>query len=161
MSLSSAISIEDVYRLLPGTRVIGHGQVDAAAINLDHFRGEASGHWSGFGIRLDDGSHLIVYNDSHPETRRRATLMEEFFHLKLEHEPSQIRLLGNGNRERSHNNETERIAFGSGAAALIPYCALKQLLADGNNLSNIAMIFCVSRDLVTYRMKVTRLYRRL
>jgi Zn-dependent peptidase ImmA (M78 family) len=159
LGVGAKLVIEDVFDLLPNTVVIPHGQIAMANVYADHFRAEGSGRWSGLAIRLDDGSDLIVYNDSHPDTRVRATLMEEFFHLKLNHPRSHIQLLGDGTRARTFDDEVERIAYGSGAAALVPFCRLKEMLADGASSSAIAHAFGVSTELVSFRMKVTKLYR--
>jgi hypothetical protein len=159
LGVDARLLIKDAFNLLPNARVIPHGQVILADVLSSHFRGEASARWSGLALRLDDGSDLIIYNDSHPETRVRATLMEEFFHLKLNHPRSHLQLLGDGSRERTTDNEIERIAYGSGAAALVPFCKLKEMLAAGMSSREIGRAFGVSTDLVSFRMKVTRLYR--
>jgi hypothetical protein len=160
LAVDVRLVIEDAFDLLSSARVVPHGEVVLADVISNHFRGEASRRWSGLALRLDDGSDLIVYNDSHPETRVRATLMEEFFHLRLNHPRSRIRLLGDGTHERTTDDEVERIAYGSGAAALVPFCKLKEMLADGVPSSEIARMFGVSTELIEFRMKVTKLYSR-
>jgi hypothetical protein len=86
--------------------------------------------------------------------------MEEFFHLRLAHPRSRIQLLSDGSRTRTIDDEVEKIAYGSGAAALVPYCCLKDRLATGVPAGEIAKTFGVSPQLVTFRMNVTRLRRR-
>ena len=160
IGVSARLIVPDAFALLPQATVIPHGELDLADVLSNHFRGPASGRWSGLALSLEDGRDLIVYNDSHPETRVRATLMEEFFHLRLGHQRSQIKLLSDGSRARTIDTEVERIAYGSGAAALLPFCSLKQLITRGISIGDIARAFAVSPDLVIFRMKVTRLNRR-
>jgi hypothetical protein len=85
--------------------------------------------------------------------------MGEFFHLRLEHPRSVVRVLSTSRDGRSYDEEIEQAAYGSGAAALAPYAALRRMLEDGVRISRIAEHFLVSGDLVEYRLKVTRLYR--
>src|SRR5688572_19887901 len=73
------LKVDDAFALLPGATVLPHGELALADVLLNHFRGEAQSRWSGLAIRLETGADLIVYNDAHPSTRVRATLMEEFF----------------------------------------------------------------------------------
>lgn len=161
LTTAERLQVSDAFAGLDRATVVPHGQIAVCAIVQRHFRGALGQHWSGFAITLDDGSQLIAFNDSHSEARVRATLMEEYFHLKLRHPGSRIRLLAGGQRERTLNSEIERVAYGSGAASLVPYSGLRELLAAGAGLSDIAGRFDVSADLVAFRLKVTKQYRRL
>ena len=154
LSLDDELPHTQAYSLVPHVTVLPHGEVPAAA----KFGGGRSS-WSGFSLRIDDETELVLYNDAHPITRVRATLMEEFFHLRLGHERSVVRVLSNG-ASRSYNALIEHAAFGSGAAALVPYNALKRLLEEGQSIKAIASRFAVSHELVEYRLKVTKLYKR-
>jgi hypothetical protein len=160
IAIGARLSIADAFACLPGARVIPHGELACAEVLLKHFRSEASGRWSGLAMQLDDGTELIIYNDSHAETRVRASLMEEFFHVKLDHPRSRMRPLPDGSRQRTLDSEIERIAYGSGAASLVPYCGLKELMAQGAYSNDIARLYGVSPQLIAFRMKVTRLYNK-
>ena len=59
---------------------------------------------------------------------------------------------------RDYRKTDEEEAYGVGAAGLVPYVTLKSLLAKGKTSTQIAARYGVSRDLVEYRMKVTRLW---
>ena len=108
---------------------------------------------------MDDGSVWVVYNDTHSPTRVRATLMEEFFHIRLEHPSSALRLLPDAEKaSRTYDDGVEREAFGCAAACLVPYAALKGMIDEGRPASQIAGHFRVSPALVAFRLKVTRLY---
>lgn len=152
------LSYVDAFGLYPKVQVLPHGEVPAAAKYINHFRTDGSNSWSGLAIRISDELELVLYNDSHPQSRVRATLMEEFFHLRLNHPRSVIRVFATSDGTRTHDGAIEAVAYGSGAAALLPYVALKRLLAGGTSLATIARTFGVSGELVAYRMKVTKLY---
>jgi Zn-dependent peptidase ImmA (M78 family) len=158
VATDTRLSVDDAFRLIPDTVLLPHGELAVAKVHADHFR--ASANWSGFAMELPGGPNLVVFNDSHPETRVRATVMEEFFHLRLRHPRSVIRSLGDGSHQRTIDDAIERIAYGSGAAALLPYCELKRLITAGRTHAEIARTFGVSTGLVSYRSKVTRLFRR-
>ena len=112
-------------------------------------------------VEIAPGVTWVIYNDSHALTRVRATLMEEFFHLRFNHAPSSIRVYpGNGN-PRSFSQPIEKEAYHTGAAVLLPYRALKQMVTEGAPVTQIAKHFDVSPELVGFRAKVTKLYSRL
>lgn len=152
---------EDAYRLLDQVALTPHGELPAAALYLEHFRKAGSAAWSGMSVPLPNGRECVVYNDSHSLTRIRATLMEEFFHVRLGHPRTELRMHGSGRPSRSFDRQVEREAYGSGAAALVPYAGLRKLAAAGATVSNIARRYEVSRDLVLFRAKVTRFYKTL
>jgi len=145
------------FTLLPAVTVLPHGQLPLAQVFIDHFRGKGSASWSGMAISFNDAGVVILYNDSHPTTRMRTTLMEEFFHLWLGHPPSILRVYRD-DAGRSHDPDIENEAYGSGAAALVPYKALRLHVENGHSVRQIADFFEISPDLVVYRSKVTRLY---
>lgn len=161
LDVVDVLSHEDAYRLLDHVTLLPHGDVPAADADLDHFRKAGSAAWSGMSVPLPDGQEIVVFNDSHSVRRIRATLMEEFFHIKLGHPRSEIRMHSNGKRSRSFHEMIEREAYGSGAAALVPYAGLRELTAGGETASTIARHYRVSRELVMFRAKVTRFYKHL
>jgi len=117
--------------------------------------------WSAFALPCPDGGVVVIFNETHSKQRRRATLMEEFFHLRLGHPPSTLRLYGDGNAKRTFRSRVEEEAYGSGAASLVPYKGLNALIAEGSTVDAIATQFDVSTQLVEFRAKVTKLYRKL
>lgn len=120
--------------------------------------------WSGgaASAKLPDGSRLIILNPTHGRNRHNATLMEEICHVFLGHKPSRL-AVKNKNKEgktiaRDYNAEIEEEAYGTGAAALLPYTAIKRMADEGKTSAQIARHFNVSRALVEYRLKVSRLW---
>ena len=59
---------------------------------------------------------------------------------------------------RDYNHDDEEAAYAIGAAALVPYTALRRFVMDGRTADQIARHFGVSRQLVEYRIKVTHLW---
>ncbi len=123
----------------------------------DHL--ETSGQWSGAATEImPDGSRIIIINDAQSRTRQTATLMEEICHTLLGHEPSRIRT---GDKAgRTYRKQIEEEAYGVGAAALVPYQTLAEMLATGQTARNIASHFGVSVALVEYRMTVLGLWKK-
>jgi len=120
--------------------------------------------WSGGAAshKLPDGRRLIILNPTHGRNRHNATLMEEVSHVFLGHKPSRL-AISNTNKEgkaiaRDYHVEIEEEAYGTGAAALLPYTAIKRMVFDGKTSAQIARHFNVSRALVEYRLKISRLW---
>lgn len=130
----------------------------------EHLLGEGKDSWSGgaASVALPTGERLIILNPAHPKTRQHATLMEEVCHVFLGHKPSRL-AIENTNKEgktiaRDYNHSIEEEAYSTGAAALVPYTALKRMVEAGKTSQEIARHFYVSRALVEYRLKVSRLW---
>lgn len=150
--------VEAAFDGMAGVETWAVSEIPAAQCHIDQLRG--SGEWSGAAIPLPGGRTWVVYNDAHSRTRIRATLMEELFHLRLGHPPSLVRVHTGGEARRSYNSKIEEEAYASGAAALVPYCALKRALARGETAITLARSLEVSPALVEFRLKVTKLWSR-
>jgi hypothetical protein len=129
-----------------------------------HLLNDASDKWSGGACSqtLPDGRKLIILNPTHGANRQNATLMEEISHVFLGHKPSRLAIT-NYNKDgkviaRDYHAEIEEEAYSVGAAALVPYSALRRFVLQGKSSREIARHFNVSRELVEYRMKVSRLW---
>ena len=132
-----------------------------------HLLGEAADEWSGGACSrpLADGWKLVILNPAHGKQRNRATLMEEIAHVFLGHAPNRLAVVSSeptGAHKRvltrDYNHDDEEAAYGVGAAALVPYAPLRKFLMSGRPAHEIARHFCVSRQLVEYRIKVTHLW---
>ncbi len=121
--------------------------------------------WSGGACSqpLPNGRKLIVLNPTHTKNRQNATLMEEICHVFLGHKPSRLAIKNrNKNGEiiaRDYNAIVEEQAYSIGAAALVPYSALKRFVEKGKTSREIAGHFNVSYQLIEYRIKVSRLWK--
>jgi len=129
----------------------------------EHLLGPASESWSGGACSLPDGMKLVILNPNHGPARTKATLMEEICHVFLAHQANRLSVVTKDEKgkvmNRDYRRTDEEEAYGVGAAALVPYAALKRLLLQGKAARDIAAHFRVSRELVEYRMKVTHLWR--
>jgi hypothetical protein len=127
-----------------------------------HLLGPASEAWSGGACSLPDGMKLVILNPNHGPARTKATLMEEICHVFLAHQANRLSVVTKDARGKVMNRDYRRVdeeeAYGVGAAALVPYAALKRLLLQGKTSREIGVHFRVSRELVEYRMKVTHLW---
>ena len=129
-----------------------------------HLLGDASDKWSGGACSqaLPDGRKLIILNPTHNKNRQNATLMEEVSHVFLGHKPSRL-AIENTNKHgkpiaRDYREADEEAAYSVGAAALVPFEALREMVNRGKTSREIARHFNVSRELVEYRMKISRLW---
>lgn len=129
-----------------------------------HLLQTGSDKWSGGACSqaLPDGKKLIILNPTHGENRQNATLMEEICHVFLGHKPSRL-AIENFNKfgkpiARDYREADEEAAYSIGAAALVPFSSLRRFVAEGKTSREIARHFNVSRELVEYRMKVSRLW---
>jgi hypothetical protein len=129
-----------------------------------HLIGEGKDMWSGGAASqpLPDGRKLIILNPTHGRNRHSATLMEEICHVFLGHKPSRLAIERKDKQgkiiARDYNHAIEEEAYSTGAAALVPYVALKRFVEQGKTSREIARHFGVSRALVEFRIKISRLW---
>jgi hypothetical protein len=130
----------------------------------EHLLGEGANSWSGGTASrpLPNGWRLVILNPKHGAARNNATLMEEVCHVFLGHKANRLHIVAedkNGKTvSRDYNEEDEEAAYAVGAAALVPFAALQRFVLKGKTSREIAQHFNVSRELVEYRMKVSRLW---
>ena len=128
----------------------------------EHLLGTAVDTWSGGACTLPDGTKLVILNPKHGRARTNATLMEEICHVFLGHQPNRLSVVTKDSHgrvmARDYRKADEEEAYGVGAASLVPYSSLRSHLRRGKNAREIAQHFRVSRELVEYRMKVTKLW---
>lgn len=129
-----------------------------------HLIGAGKDKWSGGAASqtLPDGRRLIILNPTHGKNRQNATLMEEVCHVFFGHKPSRLAIKNTTKTgetiARDYNEAIEEEAYSTGAAALVPYTALRRMVLSGKTINEIARHFNVSRALVEYRIKVSRLW---
>jgi hypothetical protein len=130
----------------------------------EHLLGTGSDAWSGGTCSrpLPNGWRLVILNPRHGRARNNATLMEEVCHVFLGHKANRLSIVAK-NKEgktvaRDYNEEDEEAAYSVGAAALVPYSGLRKLLRRGKTSIEIARHFNVSRELVEFRLKISRLW---
>ena len=131
---------------------------------LTHLIGDGKNAWSGGAAShtLPDGRKLIILNPTHGKNRQNATLMEEICHVFLGHKPSRLAIETRDKDgkiiARDYNHAIEEEAYSTGAAALVPYTALRRMVNEGKTVREIARHFNVSPALVEFRIKISRLW---
>jgi len=119
---------------------------------------QSSSSWSAVTVELPNRWQLCILNPMHSAERMRASLMEEIAHVVLGHKPTRIVTSACGVAYREYNALNEEVAYGVGAAALVPYAVLVLGLMDGQTPESTAHRYGVSTPLVIYRIKVTMLW---
>ncbi len=145
--------------------VISFDQIEGLSEETrEHLLGVGTNAWSGGTCSrpLPNGWRLVILNPKHGQARNNATLMEEVCHVFLGHKANRLSIVAQ-NRQgktvaRDYNEADEEAAYSVGAAALVPFAGLRKLVRDGKSSSEIARHFNVSRELVEYRLKVSRLW---
>jgi hypothetical protein len=137
---------------------------DLSQQTRDHLLGSAAEEWSGGATSraLPDGRKVVILNPTHGRARTNATLMEEICHVFLGHQANRLAVIANDEHgktlARDYRKADEEEAYATGAAALVPYGALRRQILKGREATEIARHFRVSKDLIEYRLKVTRLW---
>jgi len=146
--------------------VVSFDQIEGLSSEArEQLLGSASEKWSGGACSrpLPDGRRIVILNPTHGRMRTNATLMEEVSHVFLGHQPSRLKVVAENESgrtvSRDYRKADEEAAYATGAAALVPFSALRQFVLEGQTSLQIAKHFRVSRELVEYRLKVTRLWR--
>ncbi len=133
--------------------------------SLTHLLGAGRDKWSGGACSqpLPNGWKLIILNPTHAPSRQNATLMEEISHVFLGHKPSRLAIetvnAQGKTIARDYHAEIEEQAYSVGAAALVPYTALRRFIREGKTVTEIAKHFNVSRQLIEFRLKISRLWQ--
>lgn len=143
------LEIEGI-EIMPLSKVTGF---DEEAMLL--LKEEASSKWSAMSIPLDMKREkwMVVYNDSHDVERQRPTLLEEIWHIILEHDLTQITKIGS-QHARTFNQDDEHDAYYLASAALLPAEAIKGFVQDKlEKVESFAKKYGVSKELVEYRIK--------
>jgi len=118
--------------------------------------------WDGFAFCCDgDPTLMILLNPARSEKRQMATLMEELSHHLLRHKPCKIAVNSQtGLLERSYDGAQEAEAYDLGAAILLPKERIQRDVGEKRTASEIATDHGCSEELVIYRIKRMRLWKR-
>jgi hypothetical protein len=154
-------SLADFARLM----VIDFEKIQGLSVETrEHLLGLGADAWSGGTCSrpLPNGWRLVILNPRHGAQRNNATLMEEVCHVFLGHRANRLAIVAENKQgqtvARDYNEDDEEAAYAVGAAALVPYAALRRFVRQNKTSKEIAQHFNVSRLLVEYRMKVSRLW---
>ena len=143
--------------------VVSFDQIEGLSDSArEHLLGAGVDAWSGGACTLPNGAKLVILNPKHGRARTNATLMEEICHVFLGHTPTRLAIVAEDDRgrmlARDYRKADEEAAYAVGAAALVPFSVLRRFVLQAKTSNEIAKHFRVSRELVEYRIKVTRLW---
>jgi IrrE N-terminal-like domain len=110
--------------------------------------------WSGISNTLPGGQMLIILNPNQTAERENVTIMEEVAHNYYGHQPSQLNRIG---RDR-YDEETEREAYWTAAAALLPSKVVGQAVWRGESAAALAARYGTSVELAEMRIKTLNLW---
>ncbi len=114
--------------------------------------------WSGGGTPLPDGTILVLLNPNQTTERARVTLLEEVAHVHYGHQPTRLIFNGAGVPQREFDPDTEREAYWTAAAVLIPAIAIARAVYAFRTAAEVASAFGVSAELVEMRIKTLSLW---
>ncbi len=99
---------------------------------------------------------MIIYNSSHSKARQSSDIMHELSHILLNHEPSKFIMNPTvGVTLRDYNENQEDEAKWLAGCLLLPRDTLLFIKKAGISDQKAIEDYCVSRDLLTYRINVT------
>ena len=112
----------------------------------EHLLGEGANAWSGGTCSrpLPNGWRLVILNPKHGAARNNATLMEEVCHVFLGHKANRLSIVAQNKQgktiARDYNEADEEAAYAVGAAALVPYAALRRFVRAGKSSAEMGGI---------------------
>lgn len=168
LQIRSDLSVNPTDKICPwrlaeslGVIVLNVAETDLAEQHRTRLLVEDPDSWSGLSL-VDDGTHIVVLNETHPRTRQAATLSHELAHIILDHRPSEITASATGLYLLSdYSEDQEAEADWLGAAMLLPQEALLDLRTRGKTFSEIAAMYGVSDELCIWRCRMTGIEKRL
>lgn len=121
---------------------------------------EAPGEWSAMSVPLDRvlNSWVVLLNDCHTVERQRVTLLEEYWHILMDHKLTKVAKLSDA-YGRTYDQAEEHDAYYLASASLLPRKAVQDAVAKGCSADDIARRFGTSIELVEYRIKRLGLWR--
>ncbi|MBI5127326.1 ImmA/IrrE family metallo-endopeptidase [Candidatus Roizmanbacteria bacterium] len=101
------------------------------------------------------GKYYICYNASHPVKRNRFTVAHEIAHIMLGHTTS-CRKNNLGSKDPA---EAEADQFA--AELIMPLSVLKTAISTTKNVKDLASLFWVSKEAMSWRIIETKLFNKL
>ena len=102
------------------------------------------------------GRDAVLLNPRHRRGRFSSDVMHELAHLLLDHDPSTIFFAGDEALAlRGYNKDSEEEANWLAGALLLPRDALTRLRAENSSPEDACFEFTVSRQMLSFRLRVT------
>lgn len=116
---------------------------------------EADQSWSALTMRMGS-QNLVVYKPVTSEGRRNNVIMHELSHIILGHELAQACILEDGSLAPGNfNQDQEDEADWLAGTLLLPRPALLNIRQSGQSPAEACSQFCVSNEMLTWRMRMT------
>lgn len=119
---------------------------------------ESSDEWYGVGLQSGEKG-IVIYNPQQSKRRQASDIAHELAHFLLEHEPARLILSESEDLEqvwlRSYDQKQEDEANCLAWAILVPREGLAALVRGRRSHTEIAEIFGVSEQLITFRINST------
>lgn len=123
--------------------------------DIEVLSNEADQSWSALTMRMGS-EHLVVYKPVSSKGRRNNVIMHELSHIILGHELAQACVLEDGSLVPGNfNQDQEDEADWLAGALLLPRPALLYIRHSGQLPSDACAQFCVSNEMLTWRMRMT------
>lgn len=130
--------------------------------HLEQLLQKDSNSWSGVTIGFGKSDLIIITNPTHSPARQASDLAHEVAHVLCEHISNKEEcILQTGFPLRSYNEEQEEEAAWLGGCLLLPRVALLHTLTKNYSEEQIRAAYCVSADLLKYRINVTGVKRQI
>jgi Zn-dependent peptidase ImmA (M78 family) len=127
----------------------------APQADVQHLLGAGSEEWSGFTLRIGE-RHLVVVNTTQSERRQNSVIMHEMAHIILGHEIAPGTVTSGGHFVPSnYDQDQEDEAAWFGATLLLPRPVLMWMRRRRMSDEEAANYFCVSPDLLKWRIRMT------
>jgi len=114
--------------------------------------------WSGMGKELPDGTLLVALNPNMTIERETVTIMEEVAHAHYGHKPVELHILASGLTRRRYDEDSEREAYWTAGASLLPSKAVGLAVYRGQSAEDLAITYGTSVELAEMRIKTLRLW---
>ena len=130
-------------------------EIGLSAEDLRRLTVEDADSWSAIAVSAH-GREAIMVNPTHSRARRSTDVMHELAHLILNHEPSSMYFVGEGELAlRNYNRAAEEEADWLAGALLLPRDALVRLCGRRVPMEAACDAYQVSRRMMDFRMNVT------
>lgn len=127
---------------------------------VSRLTGNSCDEWSAMSVPLNAvcDKWTILLNDCHTPERQRVTVLEEFWHILLEHKLTKVARIADS-YGRTYDPIEEHDAYYLASASLLPKGAIFEAVAKGKSSKEIAQIFGTSPELADYRLKRLGLWK--
>lgn len=161
LGLKSDDALDSLKLKVEGVQVHRLGQtilLDSKVIQK--LNSNSSDEWSAMSVPLNgsEDTWAVLLNDRHTVERQRVTILEEYWHILLDHKLTKITRVAEA-YGRTYDQAEEHDAYYLASAVLLPRAAILKAVNAKQSSAAIAQKFGTSPELVDYRIKRLGLWR--